>query len=219
MYGVCVDYVSYNECNTCTPLYMSHQLAKRTHKQTGTPCVYIPACLSAAVLATSLTCLLRVCLSPAGQSVVVIVVIHNTGNVRLRGIEITTTPNRTSTAGAALSSFVCTGGSSSSLPASLNVSSSMTCTATYSFGEVTDVEAGDISFATSVSAAPSGQPVTASASTVVVAVMNLPGVDLVLDTTTCDAPDSAGEGVLPSRLNMMVWSCHMTPDHITPHLI
>lgn len=121
------------------------------------------------------------------------VTISNTGNSRLRGVDIATTPSRASTAGSALSAYTCTGGGAASLPTTLEVASTMTCTATYTFEDVTDIEAGDISFSSTVSATDMTPAVAATPNSVPLTVVSQPSVQLVLNATTCDAPDTAGK--------------------------
>ena len=118
-----------------------------------------------------------------------VVVIHNTGNVRLRDVVISTTLLRGSTAQTvpALTSYICTGGNSTALPASLNVSSSMTCTANYTFEAVEDIEAGDLNFTATVQAT-SLAAVTALPEIQMLRVINAPSVQLTLNASACDAP-------------------------------
>lgn len=115
-----------------------------------------------------------------------VVVIHNTGNVRLRGVDISTTLSRASVP--VLTPYMCTGGDNDTLPSSLNVSSSMTCIANYTFDAVTDIEAGDLNFTATVQATNLGPAVTAQPETQVLRVINAPSVQLTLNASACDAP-------------------------------
>jgi hypothetical protein len=122
----------------------------------------------------------------AGQMVQHVVVIHNTGNVRLRGVDISTTLSRASVP--VLTSYICTGGDNTTLPSSLNVSITMTCTADYTFANVTDIEAGDLNFTASVQATDLGAVVTAQPEIQMLRVINAPSVQLTLNASACDSP-------------------------------
>lgn len=129
------------------------------------------------------------CLPLAGQSVVHTLVITNTGNVRLRDVAITTTLT-TSQGAQALSSYTCTatGGTATSLTPSardLLHSGVLTCTATYTFDTVATIEAGSLSFDTTVAAAGVSPDVTVPTQTVVV--VNSPRLLLTLDSAACSA--------------------------------
>lgn len=124
-----------------------------------------------------------------------VVVIRNTGNVRLRDVDITTTLYRGTIAStvSGLTAYACTGGDSATLPSSLNVSSSMTCTANYTFADVTDIEAGDLNFTATVQAADVAAGVTAVPEVQALRVVNAPSVQLTLNASACDAPNSTSE--------------------------
>lgn len=125
------------------------------------------------------------------------VTITNTGNVKLRGITISTTVTQGPLATAVTSSlslYNCTGGSDAALPTALNVSSVMVCTATYTFAAVQDIEAGNLLFASTVSATQL-DPATVQAvpATQNLTVVNAPSITLQLNASACDKPSTAGK--------------------------
>jgi uncharacterized repeat protein (TIGR01451 family) len=133
------------------------------------------------------------CFAAAGDVVEHLVVVTNTGNVKLRGVAITTTLYRgeTTSTVTGLTPYTCTGGSSASLPAELSVASVLRCTATYDFSTVQQIEAGDLNFTAKV-LADQVLEVTASPEVQTLNVVNAPSVALTLNASTCDAPDAAG---------------------------
>lgn len=135
----------------------------------------------------------RASVNKTGDVVEHTVVVNDTGNVQLRAVEVLTTLRRGDTVVTvpALSAYTCTGGSSASLPANLSVAGVLTCTATYTFGAVTDIEAGDLNFTTQVQAA-EVTAVPAAPETQTLRVINAPMVELALNASTCDAPAAAG---------------------------
>lgn len=120
--------------------------------------------------------------------------ITNTGNVRLRTVEITTDLNRGVNTVATLgnSDYSCVGGvtSGGALPNSLDVHSYLVCTAVYTLADVADIEAGDLDFAAVVSATSVTAP-TLPVRTLVVP--NTPSAAMTLDASTCNAPNAPGE--------------------------
>lgn len=159
-----------------------------------------PATLSAVQLTlckTKATCYALVHMH-AGPSVTQTVLIHNTGNVRLRDVNITTMLSTAQGAqAAALTAYSCHldgGGSALSIPAAVPRGSSLSCLATYSFSNVEHIEAGDLRFDTLVAAA----DVPPILSNMTVAVPSVPKFNMSLDAQACaDAlpvPDNfAGE--------------------------
>lgn len=137
--------------------------------------------------------LVDVCI--AGQLVQHVVIIHNTGNVRLRDVDITTTLYRADILStvSGLTAYACTGGDSATLPSSLNVSSFMTCTASYTFAAVEAIEAGDLNFTATVQAADVAPDVQALPEVQTLRVVNAPSMELMLNASACDAPDSTSE--------------------------
>jgi hypothetical protein len=135
----------------------------------------------------------RTSVNKTGDVVEYTVVVNNTGNVKLRSVNVVTTLRRADTVvtAPALSAYTCTGGSSPSLPADLSVAGVLTCTATYTFSAVTDIEAGDLNFTTQVQAT-EFTPVPAAPETLSLRVINAPMVALALNASTCDAPAAAG---------------------------
>lgn len=121
-----------------------------------------------------------------------VVVIHNTGNVRLRSVTIVPTLFRGDLAStvSGLTPYSCTGGWNDTLPTSLNVSSSMTCTANYTFVDVTYIEAGDLNFTAQVQATGLAPDVTALPEVQMLRVVNAPMVELTLNASACAAPSA-----------------------------
>lgn len=134
----------------------------------------------------------------AGDIVTHTVIIQNSGNVALRDVTITTALERGSPPAAVtgLTSYTCTRtGSAVAISSTIPVASGLVCTASYTFATVEDIEAGNLTFATTVSAAGKTGPLVWSVVPAVhhVAVISAPRVDLALNSTTCDAPDTAGK--------------------------
>jgi len=113
------------------------------------------------------------------------VLIHNTGNVRLRDVNITTILSTAQGAqAAALTAYSChldEGASALSVPAAVPRGSSLSCVPTYSFSTVEHIEAGDLRFDTLVSAA-DAPPIL---SNMTVAVPSLPKFNVSLDAQAC----------------------------------
>lgn len=134
----------------------------------------------------------------AGQSVTQTVLIHNTGNVQLRDVNLSTTVSTaTGAQAAALPAYSCQlagGGSTLTLPAAVPQGSSLSCVATYSFSNVQQIEAGDVRFDTIASAAALSEYIIPPIK--VVAVPGLPKFNMTLDAQACEAalpsPNFAG---------------------------
>lgn len=124
----------------------------------------------------------------AGQSVSHTVTIANTGNAKLRTVSISTTlsTQRTPQPGA-LSAYSCIltpGVTTHNLPTELPKGGTLACTATYTFISVEQIEAGDLTFTATVSAA----LVTPDISlTNTVAVPSVPKFSMTLDAQACAA--------------------------------
>lgn len=120
------------------------------------------------------------------------VVIHNTGNVKLRAVTILTVLSR---GAQGLSSYTCSlAGANITLPNTLPVASSLNCTASYTFATVQDIEAGDLSFASTVTTADVDNPFVAVPANETISVLSQPRVQLDLNSTACDVPSEAGKG-------------------------
>jgi len=146
-----------------------------------------------------LLCVFRGCACVhAGQSVTQTVLIHNTGNVQLRDVNLTTTlSTATGAQAAALPAYSCQldgGPSALTLPAALPQGSNLTCVTTYHFSNVQQIEAGDLHFDTMASAAALSEFIILP--TKVVAVPGLPKFNMTLDAQACEAaqpsPNFAG---------------------------
>lgn len=126
------------------------------------------------------------------------IVIHNTGNTWLRGVGFYTslTTNGTAAAAATLTAYACSIGSGAAftLPGAgteLPVASTLSCMASYTFGTIDTIEAGDLRFDASLTAI--DVAVLPPVSPVTVAVINSPRVAVFVNATACDAPSTAGE--------------------------
>jgi hypothetical protein len=131
---------------------------------------------------------------PAGESIIYTLVVNNTGNVRLRNVDIT--PNLETQAAtnvtADLAVFSCVTSSITTpftLPADLPVATVMTCTAVYNF-DLTAIEAGDLKVDSVVLADQLSPSVAVPLITVDVVVA--PAVSAAIDITGCTMPYSAG---------------------------
>lgn len=132
------------------------------------------------------------------------VVVTNTGNVKLRGVTITTT---LTTAGptpvpSGLTAFSCSSPAINTGTAfTLGVAGTdllhaavLTCTATYTWSTVETIEAGDLAFASAVTATSYGSTIAVGPDTVTVP--STPQLAFTLDQALCDAasptPNRAG---------------------------
>lgn len=119
------------------------------------------------------------------------VVIHNTGNAKLRGVSLSTVltdPQSASVTG--LSAYSClldNAGSGLTLPQDLAAGHALHCTASYAFSSAAQIEAGDLTFTPTVSATSTPTSVQ-QAAPLVVAVPSLPHIDVHLADATCAAP-------------------------------
>jgi len=174
---------------------LAYQYGKGAQHCTGLvqagPCLHLvfPMRVLCPLAAHVLTCVLLYL--AAGAVVLHNVMIHNTGNVNLRDVIISTVLSR---GAQGLSSYNCTrAGANITLPNTLPVASSLNCTASYTFATVQDIEAGDLSFASTVTTADVANPFVAVPANETVTVLSQPRVQLDLNSTACDAPSTAGK--------------------------
>jgi hypothetical protein len=125
----------------------------------------------------------------------------NTGNVQLREVQISTALSGGATTG--LSAYSCTSAAINSgtsfqlgvAGTTLPHAATMTCTASYAFDTIDKIEAAEIVFTASVTAADLGSTVDGGASTVTV--IKLPQVSVTLSDPTCPGTIANNfEGVL-----------------------
>jgi hypothetical protein len=143
-----------------------------------------------------------VCWLLAGDSVTHTVVIHNTGNAKLRAVTVTTTVSPAAPNGiTGLTAYSCKLDAATTgvemTPAGLDIpkGSTLVCAATYAFSSISLIEAGDLTFATTADAADfTGSVVLDS---MVLAVPRVPHFSLTVNEQACSSshpsPNSAGE--------------------------